>query len=117
MKRIIKTFETCSEELLEKLAEKFPDGIKDRHISQLTTIKGEKIRIVELQTDDTMYLIKFSEKLEKAIDDIDLDLDMDDEDLGIDDEDGIDAKIVTEDIDASEMEELEDEDMDEGEEF
>ncbi len=94
MKRIIKTFDTCSDELMGKLAEKFPDGIKPRHLSQLTTIKGERIKVVELMTDDTMYLIKFSDQLEEAIDNFDFDdLDLDD-DVDVGDDDGLDANIV-----------------------
>ena len=94
MKRIIKTYETCSDELLEQLAEKFPNGIKDRHISPLTTIKGEKIRVVELQTDEALYLIKFSDKLEQAIDEIELDFEIDEEGLEIGIDDDVDANIV-----------------------
>ena len=117
MRRIIKTYETCSDELLEKLAEKFPHGIKDRHISQLTTIKGDKIRIVELETEDTMYLIKFSDKLEEAIDDIDLDMMLDeDEEFDLGDEDGIDEKLVPDDMDEEDMDDEEhDYHKDEGE--
>lgn len=97
MKRIIKTFETCSEELLEMLAEKFPNGIKDRHISPLTTIKGERIRVVELQTDDALYLIRFSDKLEKAIDEIDLDFEIDEEEMNLEVGEEVDANIANED--------------------
>lgn len=110
MKRIIKTYETCSDELLEQLAEKFPHGIKDRHISPLTTIKGDKIRVVELQTEDTLYLIKFSDKLEQAIDDIDLDFDIDEEDIDIVVDDDVDANIV--EVDSLPEDEI-NEDMDE----
>lgn len=117
MKRIIKTYETCSDELLALLAEKFPNGIKDRHISQLTTIKGERIRIVELQTEDTMYLIKFSNKLEEAIDNIDLAaLDYEEDetiDLG---DDEIDTNIPDEDIDPG-LEDIEEFDTDEEEDI
>ncbi len=95
MKRIIKTYDTCSDELLGQLAEKFPDGIKPRHLSQLTTIKGDKIKVVELMTDDTLYLIKFSDKLEEAIDNFEFDIDIDDEnDVEFGDDEGLDPNIL-----------------------
>jgi len=91
MRRIIKTYETCSDELLGMIAEKFPDGIKPRHLHNLTTIKGERIKVVEIKTEDTMYLIKFSEKLEEAIDNLDIDDDEDD-DMAMDDD--MDANLA-----------------------
>lgn len=113
MKRIIKTFETCSDELLGQIAEKYPNGIKDRHLSQLTTIKGEKIKVVELQTDDTLYLIKFSDQLEEAIDNFDFDDLEIDEEIEVGDEEGLDANIVeAEDIPDVELEMDEEEDED-----
>ncbi len=114
MKRIIKTFETCSDELLGQLAEKFPKGIKDRHLTPITTLKGEKIKVVELQTEDAMYLIKFSDKLEEAIDNYDLDMDDEDNvDVGFDDED-LDANLIeAENIPDEDLAEMTDDDDDE----
>lgn len=71
MKRIIKAYETCSDDLLGHLVGKFPMGIKPRHLQQFTTHKGEKIKVVELITEGTIYLIKFSTQLENAIDNFD----------------------------------------------
>lgn len=90
MKRVIKTYETCSDELLSKLAEKFPNGIKEKHISKIPTVKGDMIRVVEIQTEDTVYLIKFSPQLEEAIDNFDLEIE--EEDIEISDD--IDANVV-----------------------
>ena len=73
MKRVIKSYENAGEELIMLLAEKYPDGIQPSDLSFVTTIKGDRIKVVEIATEDTLYMVKFSAELEEAINDIDLD--------------------------------------------
>lgn len=103
MKRVIKTYETCSEELLSKLAEKFPNGIKEKHISKIPTVKGDLIRVVEIETEDTVYLIKFSPQLEEAIDNFDLEIE-EEESLNIDGD--IDANVAAPDTEGLMVEDV-----------
>lgn len=94
MKRVIKTYENCDDNILSQLAEKFPNGIKEKHITKIPTVKGGMMKVIELKTEDTIYLIKFSDELEMAIDNFDLEMEIDLEELEIEDEDGIDSKVV-----------------------
>lgn len=92
MKRIIVDYAKLTNEILTLLVEKFPDGYDDTDVIQFTNAKGELIEAVEVRTDDTIYLVKVSTKLQDRIEsfeDEDItevdsinvkDLDLDDED-------------------------------------
>jgi hypothetical protein len=56
-KRIIKSYEQLSEEMVEKLKEKYPDGFEDRTIT-FTNPRGEIEVAVPFETEDTYFLIK-----------------------------------------------------------
>jgi hypothetical protein len=56
-KRIIKAYEQLSEELIEQLKEKYPDGYDD-HIITFTNPRGEIEVAIPFETDDIYYLIK-----------------------------------------------------------
>jgi len=56
-KRIIKKFEQLSDEILEKIRIRYPDGFEDNLIS-FTSPNGEIEFALPLETDDTSYLIK-----------------------------------------------------------
>lgn len=47
--------------------EKYPDGYDDDDIISFRNANGERIEAVEVLTDDTKYLVKISEKLEKTM--------------------------------------------------
>ena len=99
MKRVIVDYAKLTNEILNLLIDKFPDGYDDSNIIRFKNAKNELIEAVEVRTDDTIYLVKVSKKLanrlEKFDDDVDLDsivepispkgLDLDD-DLESDDE-------------------------------
>lgn len=67
MKRIIVDYAKLTNEILTLLVEKFPDGYDDTDIIQFTNAKGELIEAVEVRTDDTIYLVKVSTKLQDRI--------------------------------------------------
>ena len=55
--RIIKAFEQLSENLVEKLKEKYPDGYED-HMITFTNSKGEIEVAIPFETEEIYYLIK-----------------------------------------------------------
>ena len=102
MKRVIVDYAKLTNEILNLLVEKFPDGYDDSDVIRFRNAKNELIEAVEVRTEDTIYLVKISTKLADRIenfdedDDIDLDvdtiepvkgLDLDDADDDDDDED------------------------------
>ncbi len=80
MKRIIVDYKKLTPEILSMLVEKYPDGYDDKHIITFKNSKNEKIEAVEVRTEDTIYLVKISSKLEVSMADFDIE-DYDDEDL------------------------------------
>ena len=102
MKRVIVDYAKLTNEILNLLIDKFPDGYDDTNIIRFKNAQNELIEAVEVRTDDTIYLVKVSKKLanrlEKFEDDVDLDaviepitpikgLDLDDDDEDDDDDD------------------------------
>ena len=63
-KRIIVDFKKLNDEILSLLVEKFPDGYGDQDVIVFKNAKGETVEAVEVQTEDTVYLVKISQRLE-----------------------------------------------------
>jgi DNA-directed RNA polymerase subunit delta len=63
MKRIIVDYSKLTNEILNLLVEKFPDGYDDSDIIRFKNHKDETIEAVEVKTEDTIYLVKISTKL------------------------------------------------------
>jgi hypothetical protein len=133
MKRVIVDYAKLTNEILNLLVEKFPDGYDDSDIIRFRNAKNELIEAVEVRTEDTIYLVKVSTKLADRIENYDDDeiiddvvepikgLDLDDDDIeGDDDEDDSVDKPDTdgddEDDDESDDKEPSDEDEDEDDE-
>ena len=70
MKRIIVDYKKLTSNILDLLIEKFPDGYGDSDIITFKNLAGELIEAVEVRTDDTVYLIKVSVKLEQRLESI-----------------------------------------------
>lgn len=101
MKRIIVDYSKLTNEILNLLVEKFPDGYDDSDIIRFKNHKDETIEAVEVRTEDTIYLVKISTKLSDRMvnfdDDEDvivplegikgIDLEEDDDDAPSDDDD------------------------------
>ena len=72
MQRLIRSFNTLTDDLRDKLQEQYPDGIDNSHIRTLNTPKGESLRVIELLTDEAIYLIKINaesrEEIEQFLD-------------------------------------------------
>lgn len=135
MKRVIVDYAKLTNEILNLLVEKFPDGYDDSDVIRFRNAKNELIEAVEVRTEDTIYLVKISTKLADRIenydedDDIDLDvdtiepvkgLDLDDDSDDDDDDDAIDKPDTDggdddddEDKDPDDIADEDDEDEDE----
>jgi len=110
MKRVIVDYAKLTNEILNLLVEKFPDGYDDSDIIRFKNHKDETIEAVEVRTEDTIYLVKISTKLSDRLinfedeDDIVVPLDaikgidLEDEDATDDDEEEVD---LTKDSDDS----------------
>ncbi|MBW4361861.1 DNA primase [Flavobacterium taihuense] len=113
MKRVIVDYAKLTNEILNLLVEKFPDGYDDSDIIRFRNAKNELIEAVEVRTEDTIYLVKVSTKLADRIgnfdedDEIDdvvepisgLELDVDDAEDDDDDDDNLDKPDVDGDDD------------------
>ncbi|MEO8532310.1 MAG: DNA primase [Flavobacterium sp.] len=82
MKRVIVDYAKLTNEILNLLVEKFPDGYDDSDVIRFRNAKNELIEAVEVRTEDTIYLVKISTKLADRIEnydeDDDIDVDVDD---------------------------------------
>ena len=109
MKRVIVDYAKLTNEILNLLVEKFPDGYDDSNIIRFKNHKDETIEAVEVRTVDTIYLVKISTKLSERLinfedeDDIVVPLDaikgidLEDEDATDDDEEEVDLTKDSED--------------------
>lgn len=126
MRRIIVDYSKLTNEILNLLVERFPDGYDDSNIIRFRNAQNELIEAVEVRTEDTIYLVKVSTKLASRLenfededDDIVDDvvapidnikgMDIDDEDAIDDDEEEVD---VTKDPGGSEDGDDDDDDDD-----
>jgi hypothetical protein len=78
MKRIIVDYAKLTNEILNLLVDKFPDGYDDSDIIRFRNAKNELIEAVEVRTEDTIYLVKVSTKLADRIGNYDEDDEIDD---------------------------------------
>jgi DNA-directed RNA polymerase subunit delta len=102
MKRIIVDYSKLTNEILNLLVDKFPDGYDDSNIIRFRNHKDEAIEAVEVRTEDTIYLVKISTKLSERM----VNYDEDDE---MEEVPEIDAKVL--DLnDDDEVDENDDED-------
>lgn len=67
MKRVIVDFKKLTPEILSLLVEKYPDGYDDDQIVTFKNARNERVEAVEVRTDDTVYLVKVSSRLENSM--------------------------------------------------
>jgi hypothetical protein len=67
MKRIIVDYKKLTPEILGLLVDKYPDGYDDDQIISFKNAKNETIDAVEVRTEDTVYLVKVSTRLENTM--------------------------------------------------
>ena len=91
MKRVIVDYSKLTNEVLDLLVVKYPDGYDYDDILTFQNAKGENVKAVEVKTEDTTYLVKISVNLEQRMeeyseDNDEEDIDDDIEDLAIEDD-------------------------------
>ncbi|WKD86289.1 hypothetical protein KCTC32516_01659 [Polaribacter huanghezhanensis] len=69
MKRVIVDYAKLTTDILDMLVEKYPDGYDYSDVISFKNAKGETIKAVEVKTEDTIYLVKISSKLEQTMED------------------------------------------------
>lgn len=67
MKRIIVDYKKLTPEILGLLVDKYPDGYDDDQIISFKNAKNETVDAVEVRTDDAVYLVKVSTRLENTM--------------------------------------------------
>lgn len=100
MKRVIVDFKKLTDEILNLLVEKYPDGYNDSDIITFRNASGELIEAVEVKTDETDYLVKVSIKLAESMENFTDDDDDDDNDaieINVPEEKEIDFSEVSDD--------------------
>lgn len=109
MKRVIVEYAKLTNEILNLLVEKFPDGYDDSDIIRFKNAKNETIEAVEVKTEDTTYLVKVSLKLADRIENFDEDEDFISQEVAIDAIKDISIDEDDEDEEEEEKIELDDE--------
>jgi hypothetical protein len=117
MKRVIVDYAKLTNEILNLLVEKFPDGYDDSNIIRFRNAKNELIEAVEVRTEDTIYLVKVSTKLADRIENYDEDDEIDDvvepiSGLELDDDDAIEDDDEDENLDKPDSDDGDDDDDD-----
>lgn len=79
-KNLIISYKNLTEELLQLFQERYPEGYRD-YLQRFDKPNGETIFVVPLETDDSVYMIKFDVKIDTAFDDDDGEKDYFDEEV------------------------------------
>ena len=74
MLRKIVDIKKLTPDILALLVEKYPYGYDDDHVISFTNAHDVLIEAVEVRTEDTIYLVKVSTKLEAHMENFDKDL-------------------------------------------
>jgi DNA-directed RNA polymerase subunit delta len=114
MKRVIVDYAKLTNEILNLLVEKFPDGYDDSNIVRFRNAKNELIEAVEVRTEGTIYLVKVSMKLADRIENYDEDEEIDDviEPIIPMKANGIDDDMDDDDVDSAQRQDADDTDYD-----
>ena len=73
MKRVIVDYAKLTTDILDLLVERYPDGYDHSDIISFKNSKGETVKAVEVNTDDTLYLVKISSQLQQTMEDHEVD--------------------------------------------
>ena len=103
MKRIIVDYSKLTNEILNLLVDRFPDGYDDSNIIRFRNAHNELVEAVEVRTEDTIYLVKVSTKLANRLEKFE-DEDIEDIVVPIDAIKGIDGEIGEDEEDEEEEE-------------
>ena len=82
MKRVIVDYKKLTDELLNLLVKKYPDGYDREDIIRFQNAKNELVEALEIRTDDTIYLVKVSQGLANTMSDFEED-EQDEDDMSV----------------------------------
>lgn len=85
-KNLIVSYKNLSDELREIFKEKYPEGYSD-YLQRYDKPNGDTIFVVPMETEDTVYMIKFDVKIDTTLTDDDVEKDIFDEAVEKADED------------------------------
>ncbi len=71
MRRIIVDYKKLTDDILDLLVDKYPDGYDDDDIITFKNSQNEVVECVEVRTEDTVYLVKISKRLVAAMESYD----------------------------------------------
>ena len=77
---MIVSYKNLSEKLKEMFTEQYPDGYSE-HLQRFEKPNGDVIFVVPMETEDTMYMIKFDVKIDTSYTDDDTEKDFFDEEV------------------------------------
>ncbi len=80
MKRTIVDYKKLTPKILGLLVDKYPDGYDDKDIISFKNANNEIVDAVEVRTEDCIYLVKVSTRLENSMANYDED-DYDDDEM------------------------------------
>ncbi|CAM1368616.1 conserved hypothetical protein [Tenacibaculum sediminilitoris] len=89
MKRVIVDYLKLTTNILDLLVERYPDGYDHSDIISFKNSKGETVKAVEVNTEDTLFLVKISSQLQQTMEDHEPD----------DNDDDFDEIEITDDFD------------------
>lgn len=79
-KNLIVSYKNLSDELKQRFKEAYPEGYSD-YLQRFEKPNGDTIFVVPMETEDTVYMIKFDVKIDTTITDADDDKDYYDEEI------------------------------------
>jgi DNA-directed RNA polymerase subunit delta len=71
MKRVIKDYNSITQEHIDLINEHYPNGFENENLVSFVTPKGQFIKALEVRTEDTIYLFKIEKNMKVADDDED----------------------------------------------
>ena len=74
-RNLIVSYNNLDDKLKELFKERYPDGYRD-HLQKTIKPNGEPIFVAPLETEDTMYMVKFEVKIDSGLVEEDLDKDL-----------------------------------------
>ncbi|MCQ2273812.1 MAG: hypothetical protein MJZ86_03355 [Bacteroidales bacterium] len=77
-KNLIVSYKNLSDELKELFKEKYPEGYKD-YLQRFDKPNGEPFFVVPMETEDSVYMVKFDVKIDTTLTDEDVEKDFFDE--------------------------------------
>jgi DNA-directed RNA polymerase subunit delta len=85
MKRIIKRFDVVTSVHLDLISQAYPEGFSDEDLVSMHTVHGERLRCLEVRTEDTLYLFRIDAGMVELIEE-ELGLELGDVELPEDDD-------------------------------